>query len=163
LIGKLSEDRPIPTAQARGVTARTIEWYRDRGGRIVEMFEQWGITQPEQLTRAVVSKFIGTVRRQQRNGRPLQPQTVLGYWQVGKGFVTFLIAEGVIAAPNPFDLFGKPRVPQNSMWAPSRDECVALLRIPDRRTVQGLRDLIQVLDIHHRAPELRDNEPKVVL
>ncbi|MBA3629464.1 MAG: tyrosine-type recombinase/integrase [Actinobacteria bacterium] len=131
----------LADCEARGVTERTLEWYRDRGGRIVQMLDQWSVTEPDQLTRSVVSRLIGTLRKQERYGRPFQPQTILGYWQVGKGFATFLIAEGAIGGPNPFDQFGKPRVPQKSMWAPSRDECVALLRIPNRKTVQGLRDL----------------------
>lgn len=131
----------LADCEARGVTARSLEWYEDRGRRIVEMLDGWGITRPEDLTRQTVSQLIGALRRHRRHGRTIQPQTVLGYWQVGKGFVTFLRAEGAFTGPNPFDLFGKPRVPAKSMWAPSREECVALLRVPDRKTVQGLRDL----------------------
>jgi integrase/recombinase XerD len=101
-----------------------------------------GICHPEELSRRTVSELFGTLRRVRHREVPLSPQTIRGYWQVGKGFATFLIAEGAHSGPNPFDEFGKPRVPEKVMWAPSADECAAMLRIPDRRRAQGLRDLV---------------------
>jgi integrase/recombinase XerD len=44
------------------------------------------------------------------------------------------------------------------MWAPSSEECLAMLRLPDRRTVMGLRDhlvLLLLLDTGLRISALR--------
>jgi site-specific recombinase XerD len=132
----------LADCQARGVTPRTYEWYSDRGSRMLSLLGAAGIRQPDDLTRRTVSELFGALRRVRHRGRPLSPQTIRGYWQVGKGFATFLIAEGAHSGPNPFDEFGKPRVPEKVMWAPSAEECAAMLRIPYRRRVQGLRDLV---------------------
>lgn len=132
----------LADCEARGVTSRTLVWYRDRGSRIVDYFESIGISRCGDVRRATVSKLIGHLRGLSRRGKPLEPQTILGYWQVGKGFFTFLRAEGVIQGRNPFDEFGKPRIREKQMWAPSLDECLAMLKLPDRKTVRGLRDLV---------------------
>jgi integrase/recombinase XerD len=132
----------LADCEARGVTPRTLEWYRDRGFRILRVFAAAGIRYPEDLTRRAVSELFAALRGLRHRGRPLSPQTLLGYWQVGKGFATFLIAEEAHPGVNPFDQFGRPRVPEKVMWAPSAEECAAMLRVPDRRRVQGLRDLV---------------------
>jgi site-specific recombinase XerD len=132
----------LADCEARGVTARTLEWYRDRGVRILRLFSAAGIRYPEDLSRRAVSELFGALRRLRHRGRPLAPQTIHGYWQVGKGFATFLIAEQAHSGVNPFDEFGRPRVPDRVMWAPSAEDCTAMLRVPNRRGVQGLRDLV---------------------
>jgi integrase/recombinase XerD len=132
----------LADCEARGVSPRTLEWYRDRGGRILRLFAGAGIRYPEDLSRRAVSELFGALRRLRHRGGPLAPQTILGYWQVGKGFATFLIAEQAHPGGNPFDEFGRPRVPDKVMWAPSAEECAAMLRVPNRRGVQGLRDLV---------------------
>lgn len=89
-----------------------------------------------------MSRIMNDLRQVTRRGKPLESQTILGYWQVGKGFFTFLRAEGVLSGRNPFDEFGKPRVREKQMWAPSIEECLAMLKVPDRKTIRGLRDLV---------------------
>lgn len=132
----------LADCEARGVTSRTLDWYRDRGSRILQFFETIEITKPSQVNRASVSRLMSHLRSLARRGKPLEPQTVLGYWQVGKGFFTFLRAEHAVDGANPFDEFGKPRVREKAMWAPSIDECLSILKLPDRRRVRGLRDLV---------------------
>ena len=131
----------LADCEARGVTARTLGWYRDRGTRIVDRLARVGIVKPTEVTRSAVSGLISDLRRVERRGKPLEPQTILGYWQVGKGFFTFLRNEGTTSGPNPFDQFGKPMVREKAMWAPSNAECLAMLKVPDRKTIMGLRDL----------------------
>src|SRR5688572_28334269 len=128
----------LADCEARGLTERTLEWYRDRGARILSLLRAAGVSFPNELSRRVVSELFGALRGVRCRGRPLAPQTIHGYWQVGKGFTTFLIAEEAHPGPNPFDEFGRPRVPEKSMWAPSAEECTAMLEIPDRRSVLGL-------------------------
>ena len=135
----------LADCEARGLTPRTLEWYRDRGSRVVGHLTALGVRYPTDVTRKVVSELFGRLRRFRPGAKPLEPQTILGYWQLGKGFLTFLIGEGAHPGPNPFDQFGKPRVPEKVMWAPSSEECLAMLRLPDRRTVMGLRDLVVLL------------------
>jgi site-specific recombinase XerD len=132
----------LADCEARGISPRTLEWYRDRGQRIVGMFASMGVHKPSVVSRLAVSRLMAHVRSLERRGKPLEPQTVHGYWQVGKGFLTFLIAEGARERSNPFDEFGKPKVPEKAMWAPSADECLAMLKVPDRKTVRGLRDIV---------------------
>jgi site-specific recombinase XerD len=135
----------LADCEARGLSVRTLDWYRDRGSRLVAQLAAIGVRYPHELRRAAVSRVIGSLRTMRHRGRPLSPQTILGYWQVGKGFATFLIGEEVHPGPNPFTQFGKPRVPEKAMWAPSMDDCRTLLRVPDRRKVSGLRDLVILL------------------
>jgi site-specific recombinase XerD len=135
----------LADCEARGLSPRTLEWYRDRGSRMVGHLASFGVHYPADLTRRVVSGLFGRLRDLQHRGRPLEQQTILGYWQCGKGFLTFLIGEGAHAGPNPFDQFGKPRVSEKAMWAPSSEECLAMLRVPDRRRITGLRDLVILL------------------
>lgn len=135
----------LADCEARGLTPRTLEWYRDRGSRVVGHLTALGVRYPTDVTRKVVSELFGRLRSFRPGAKPLEPQTILGYWQLGKGFLTFLIGEGAHPGPNPFDQFGKPRVPEKVMWAPSSEECLAMLRLPDRRTVMGLRDLVVLL------------------
>jgi integrase/recombinase XerD len=130
---------------ARGLTPRTLEWYRDRGTRLVRRLDALGVRYPTELSRRAISRLFTVLRGLSHRGKPLESQTILGYWQVGKGFATFLIAEEVHLGPNPFDQFGRPRVPEKAMWAPSAEECGAMLRVPDRRTVRGLRDIVILL------------------
>jgi site-specific recombinase XerD len=148
----------LADCEARGLSPRTLEWYRDRGSRMLGHLAAVGVEHPTDLTRKVVSELFGRLRRLQHRGKPLEPQTILGYWQLGKGFLTFLIGEGAHPSPNPFDQFGKPRVPEKAMWAPSAEECLTMLRIPDRRRVVGLRDLmilLLLLDTGMRVSALR--------
>ncbi|MGH2764963.1 MAG: tyrosine-type recombinase/integrase [Actinomycetota bacterium] len=124
----------------------------------MEQLAALGVDYPAQLSRRSVSRLFVALRGLSHRGRPLEPQTILGYWQVGKGFVTFLIAEEAYPGPNPFDQFGKPRVPEKAMWAPSADECREMLQVPDRRSVTGLRDrviLLLLLDTGVRVSALR--------
>lgn len=132
----------LADCEARGLSERTLEWYEDRGRRIVSELQRAGVIHPDDLSRRSVSLLMSALRRRRHRGKSLSPQTLKGYWQVGKGFATFLIAEEAFEGSNPFDQFGKPRVPEKSMWAPSRDECVAMLKKPDRKTVRGLRDAL---------------------
>jgi len=134
----------LADCEARGLSPRTLAWYRDRGRRVVAQLESMGVCAPQDLSRRAVSNLMGWVRTIEHRGRPLDSQTVLGYWQVGKGFVTFLRAEGAFEGPNPFDLFGKPRIREKAMWAPTAAECLAMLRVPNRRSVRGLRDLVML-------------------
>jgi site-specific recombinase XerD len=148
----------LADCEARGLSVRTLDWYRDRGSRIVAQLEAIGVRHPDELRRAAVSRAIGSLRTLRHRGRPLSPQTIFGYWQVGKGFATFLIGEEVHPGPNPFTQFGKPRVPEKAMWAPSAEECWAMLQAPDRRSVIGLRDrviLLLLLDTGVRVSALR--------
>lgn len=130
---------------ARGLTPRTLEWYMDRGTRLVRHLDALGVCYPTELSRRAVSRLFTVLRGLSHRGKPLESQTILGYWQVGKGFATFLIAEEVHPGPNPFDQFGRPKVPEKAMWAPSATDCQAMLRVPDRRTVTGLRDIAMLL------------------
>lgn len=130
---------------ARGLTPRTLEWYRDRGTRLVRHLDSLGVCYPTDLSRRAVSRLFTVLRGLSHRGKPLESQTILGYWQMGKGFATFLIAEELHPGPNPFDQFGRPRVPEKAMWAPSSDECRAMLKVPNRRTVSGLRDIVILL------------------
>lgn len=132
----------LADCEARGISPRTLSWYRDRGQRIVAFLETIGVVRPQEVRRSSVSQLMAHVRSLERRGKPLERQTILGYWQVGKGFLTFLRAEGARQGPNPFDEFGKPRVPEKAMWAPSPEECLAMLKIPDRRTTRGIRDVV---------------------
>lgn len=134
----------LADCEARGVTPRTLDWYRDRGKRVVDFFNSIGVTRPQEVRRSSVSQLMSHVRSLQRRGKPLQPQTVFGYWQVGKGFMTFLTAEDARQGRNPFDEFGKPRVPEKVMWAPTADECLAMLKVPDRKNVRGIRDVLLI-------------------
>lgn len=134
----------IADCEARGLSPRTLAWYRDRGRRVIGHLESLGVCRPREVNRRAVSVLMSWVRSLEHRGRPLDSQTVLGYWQVGKAFVTFLRAEGAFEGPNPFDLFGKPRIREKAMWAPSAAECLAMLRVPDRRRVRGLRDLVML-------------------
>lgn len=148
----------LADCEARGLSPRTIEWYQDRGSRLVEQLATLGVEYPAQLSRRIVSRLFVALRALSHRGRPLTPQTILGYWQVGKGFVTFLIGEEVHPGPNPFSQFGKPRVPEKAMWAPSAEECRAMLQVPERRSVIGLRDrviLLLMLDTGIRVSALR--------
>jgi site-specific recombinase XerD len=148
----------LADCEARGLSPRTIEWYRDRGSRLVKQLAMLKVEYPAQLTRRVVSRLFVALRGLSHRGRPLEPQTILGYWQVGKGFATFLIGEEVHPGPNPFSQFGKPKVPEKAMWAPSAEECRAMLQVPDRRSVMGLRDrviLLLMLDTGLRVSALR--------
>jgi site-specific recombinase XerD len=135
----------LADCEARGLSPRTLEWYQDRGSRVVVHLAALGVRYPADVTRRVVSELFGRLRGLRPRAQPLEPQTILGYWQLGKGFLTFLIRENAHPGPNPFDQFGKPRVPEKAMWAPSSVECLAMLRLPDRRTVMGLRDLLVLL------------------
>jgi site-specific recombinase XerD len=134
----------LADCEARGLSPRTLAWYRDRGRRVIGHLETIGACRPADLNRRTVSVLMSWVRSLEHRGRPLDSQTVLGYWQVGKAVVTFLRAEGAFDGPNPFDLFGKPRVREKAMWAPSGAECLAMLRVPDRRSVRSLRDLVML-------------------
>lgn len=134
----------LADCEARGLTRRTLDWYGDRGRRVIDHLESIDVCRPADLNRRAVSVLISWVRSLEHRGRPLDSQTVLGYWQVGKAFVTFLRAEGAFEGPNPFDSFGKPRVREKAMWAPSAAQCLAMLKIPDRRNVRGLRDLVML-------------------
>ncbi|MGH9890764.1 MAG: tyrosine-type recombinase/integrase [bacterium] len=135
----------LADCEARGLTARTLEWYRDRGNRLIQHLEAIDVGHPEELTRRTVSRLFTVLRGLTHRGKPLEPQTILGYWQVGKGFTTFLIGEEVHPGPNPFDQYGKPRVPQKVMWAPTAEECRAMLKVPGRRSGTGLRDIVIML------------------
>ncbi|MGH2710273.1 MAG: tyrosine-type recombinase/integrase [Actinomycetota bacterium] len=135
----------LADCEARGLTARTLEWYRDRGKRLIRHLEAIGVRYPQELTRRTVSRLFTVLRGVTHRGKPLEPQTILGYWQFGKGFTTFLIGEEAYPGPNPFDQFGKPRVPEKVMWAPSAEECRAMLKVPNRRSVAGLRDIVILL------------------
>lgn len=132
----------LADCEARGLSERTLEWYEDRGRRIVSEWRRAGVLYPDDLSRRSVSLLMTSLRRRRRHGKALSPQTLKGYWQIGKGFATFLIAEEALDRSNPFDQFGKPRVPEKSMWAPSREECAAMLKAPDRKTERGLRDAL---------------------
>jgi len=148
----------LADCEARGVTPRTLAWYSDRGRRIVDFFGSIGIKRPQEITRSSVSQLMGALRAIERKGKRLEPQTIQGYWQVGKGFITFLRYEEAFEGPNPFDQFGKPIVRPKSMWAPSMDECRAMLKVPDRKTVRGLRDVVMLflmLDTGLRVSALR--------
>lgn len=134
----------LADCEARGLSRRTIDWYRDRGRRLIAHLESIDIRRPADLNRRAVSILMSWIRSLEHRGRPLDSQTVLGYWQVGKAFVTFLRAEGAFEGPNPFDLFGKPRVREKAMWAPTAAQCLAMLKVPDRRKVRGLRDLVML-------------------
>lgn len=101
---------------------------------------------------------MGWLRRPRKDGKKLESQTILGYWQMGKGFMTFLGSEGAFEGSNPFDEFGKPMVRIKAMWAPSIDECRAMAKVPDRKSVRGLRDvllLFLMLDTGLRVSALR--------
>lgn len=135
----------LADCEARGLTTRTLEWYRDRGARLLSHLEGIGVRYPVELTRRTVSRLFTVLRGLTHRGTPLEAQTILGYWQVGKGFTTFLIGEEAHPGPNPFDQFGKPRVPEKVMWAPSAEECRAMLKVPNRRGVSGLRDIVILL------------------
>lgn len=132
----------LADCEARGLSPRTIAWYRDRGRRVIGHLSSIGVCRPGDLNRRAVSMLMSWVRSLEHRGRPLDSQTVLGYWQVGKAFVTFLRAEGAFEGANPFDLFGKPRIREKAMWAPSARECLAMLKVPDRRKIRGVRDLV---------------------
>lgn len=132
----------LADCEARGVSPRTLDWYRDRGTRIVSFLSAAGGSNPSQVRRAEVSSFFGAIREHRHRGRPLSSQTILGYWAMGKGFFTFLIGEGAHPGPNPFDQFGRPIVRERAMWAPSTEQCVAMLKTARRRSLKGLRDLV---------------------
>lgn len=132
----------LADCEARGVSPRTLEWYRDRGLRILATLYAHGVTDPARVGRSDISRFFGALREHRHRGQPLSSQTILGYWSMGKGFFTFLIAEGVHPGPNPFDQFGKPLVRQKAMWAPSTEQCAAMLKSINRRSLKGLRDLV---------------------
>jgi integrase/recombinase XerD len=147
----------LADCEARGVSSRTLDWYRDRGTRIVSFLSSVGITSPSRVRRAEVSSFFGAIRERRHRGQPLSSQTILGYWAMGKGFFTFLICEGAHPGPNPFDQFGKPIVRQKAMWAPSTEQCAAMLKSVNRRTLKGLRDLVMlylILDTGMRVSAL---------
>jgi hypothetical protein len=69
----------LADCEARGVTSRTLEWDRDRGVRILRLLAAAGIRYPEDLSRRAVSELFGALRRLRHLGRPLAPQTILGY------------------------------------------------------------------------------------
>jgi hypothetical protein len=81
----------LADCEARGLSPRTLEWYRDRGSRMVVHLAALGVRYPMDITRRVVSELFGRLRRLRPRAKPLEPQTILGYWQLGKGFLTFLI------------------------------------------------------------------------
>lgn len=80
----------LADCEARGLSVRTLEWYEDRGRRIVSEWRRAGVLHPEELSRRSVSLLMTALRRRRRRGKALSPQTLKGYWQVGKGFATFL-------------------------------------------------------------------------
>jgi hypothetical protein len=75
----------LADCEARGLSVRTLEWYEDRGRRIVSEWRRAGVLHPEEVSRRSVSLLMTALRRRRRHGKALSPQTLKGLLASGQG------------------------------------------------------------------------------
>jgi site-specific recombinase XerD len=153
--------------QVRGLTPKTLEWYRQKLQHFAMVLEQeQGITQLEQITpvylRAFVLHMQQTKTDRNKSAKPteeeptISPLTIKGYVQVIKGFFAWCVAEEVVSS-NPAQRLKLPKVPDYLITTFTPEQLQDMLAVCDTHTRLGFRDytiMLLLLDTGIRVSEL---------
>jgi site-specific recombinase XerD len=153
--------------QVRGLTPKTLEWYRQKLQHFAQVLEQeQGITQLEQITPAHLRAFVLHMQQTKANEnhpikpteqeRAISPLTVKGYVQVLRGFFAWCVAEEVVSS-NPAQRLKLPKVPSYLITTFTPEQLQDMLAVCDKQTRLGFRDytiMLLLLDTGIRVSEL---------
>jgi len=115
----------------KGLSENTLKAYRSDLVRLARFLGK------RPLENAVRQDLLDLLAQMRREGR--SPRSVARWLVCARGFYSYLVAEGVIAA-NPADHMEAPRTWRTLPRGLSPEEVGRLLAAPDRETPAGLRD-----------------------
>jgi len=156
----LLESAPLPLAAAtaeftadcrlRGLSLRTIEWYR----HALEPFRRFAVSRGQPDAASVTVKTVRAFLAEQ--SARVGPRRLNHYREVVDRFYRWLVAEEYVPT-NPASGIRKVREPRKPVAGLSEAELTALLDQPDTRSFNGLRDhvfMLLLLDTGQRRTEL---------
>jgi len=118
----------------KGLSANTIENYARDLALFLDYCDREGVTEAASIDRGHLLEFVG-----RRRERGLSARTVARNLIAVRGFLKFLLMEGVIPA-DPSELVGLPGTRRVLPDALTEKEVEDLLAAPDREKRGGLRD-----------------------
>jgi integrase/recombinase XerD len=153
--------------QVRGLTPRTLEWYRQKLQHFATVLEQEeSVVLLKKITPVHLRAFVLHMQQTKANennpvkpteeNRMVSPLTVKGYVQVIKGFFTWCVEEELLSS-NPTQRIKLPKVPDYLIVTFAPEQIQAMLASCNLRTRLGFRDytlMLLLLDTGIRVSEL---------
>ena len=127
----------LADAQLRGLSPKTVEWYRYSLGPLLHWLEEQGCQSAEQLSEALVRQFLAS-----RTG--IGPRRLNHYREAIDRLCQWLVRTGDLTT-NPAVSIAKIREPRKLMPTFTAEELQTLLTQPDQRTLLGQRDHVFML------------------
>lgn len=125
----------------RGSSKNTLDAYGRDVGRYVEWLASLGVTEPDDVTRALVEEYVGVL-----GDIGLAPASIERSLSAIKGFHRFMVADGIAQASSAADV-PLPAKPERLPEVISQEQAAALLDQPFEDTPRGKRDraILEVL------------------
>ncbi|MEN6642750.1 MAG: tyrosine-type recombinase/integrase [Armatimonadia bacterium] len=138
----------LADAQLRGLSPKTVEWYRYALGPFLQWLNERDCHSADDLKEATIRQFLAS-----RDG--VGARRLNHYREAIDRFCQWLVRTGDLTA-NPTAGIGKIREPRKLVPTFTEEELQALLSKPDRRTLLGQRDhlfMLLLLDTGVRLSE----------
>ncbi|HLW03547.1 MAG TPA: tyrosine-type recombinase/integrase [Ktedonobacterales bacterium] len=152
--------------QVRGLSERTIEWYRQKLSYLADWLQEQKVVSLERVTTLHLRTFVQQVQQTDAHannpkkptlsGRKVSAFTLKGYTQTMKTLFRWCVAEGLLEK-DPSARLARPKLPRYLIPTLSVEQIEALMGACDSTTAIGFRDqliLLLLLDTGVRVSEL---------